>query len=395
MKPYFENSKTDKRPFSSYKTTSSDDKKSEGNLSTREYKNEYSHRHLSKEKEKKKERELIIINSATFKKGFMDDGKFLRTENIYEEFRQLKSTVNIINKELTLIKSELHRKEIESKRFMDILRDNTANKNQEKFQKIEENYVYMNLKKEFYNLRREFEKREKEIKELKNSLSFIRLKEMQMENQILRKEIKKLKIINQEDIEKDKNSNYKNFTLPGKFKNQSGIVEKLYLQNSIVKEDEMENSNRKEISKSNYPRDYNFKQNEIKETSDIIKSDQINRTNNLKLNYNQRNSFLPAFKSSNWKKLRIKYKDGESYHEINCKSNMKRYKTTNLQEKVSHDVLTNPFLTTKSDVTSEKADIINLMTNHQMKIYTIVFLNIMKNKPSEKSKFKQVYLIYI
>ena len=144
----------------------------------------------------------------------------LEKEKVIEENKQLKSTLNHLNKELLVVKSEVHKKDKEinhkNKFIQDIYSDTQSNmlksQNEMKLlQKLRDNNLLSNIKKQYSDLKKEFNKKEIELESLKRTLKSTKLKEVQGEMQIYIDELQKLKSLY--DISSQHNIHYEYINL--------------------------------------------------------------------------------------------------------------------------------------------------------------------------------------
>jgi chromosome segregation ATPase len=160
----------------------------------------------------------------------------LDKEKVIEENKQLKSTLNNLNKELTVFKSQVHKKEKEishkNKFIQDIYTDTHTNllksRNETKLlQKLRDNNLLSNIKKQYSDLKKEYSKKEIELETIKRTLKSTRLKEVQGEIQIYMDELQKLKSLY--DISSQHNIHYEtllqeNNTLQDNLNKQEMII---------------------------------------------------------------------------------------------------------------------------------------------------------------------------
>jgi hypothetical protein len=128
----------------------------------------------------------------------------IEKEKIAEECLQLKCTVNNLNRELVYFKSEVHKREKElnnkNKVIQDIYYDTQNNylkldSSSRTFQKLQNNSLYENMKRQYKELKNEFKQKEIELEELKRNVKLTKIKEIQNEAIVYMDELRKMKAL--------------------------------------------------------------------------------------------------------------------------------------------------------------------------------------------------------
>lgn len=127
-------------------------------------------------------------------------GKKMEIEQLYEYNLQLRDTLNKLKKELAETKYQVVKKEIElrekEKIIRSIIRENDADvAHEEKFEKAKESALLTMCKDKYNILRNTYEKECEENKILKANIKLTKIKEFQIENDILNKEIRKIRAL--------------------------------------------------------------------------------------------------------------------------------------------------------------------------------------------------------
>lgn len=127
-------------------------------------------------------------------------GKKIEIEQLYEYNLQLRDNLNKLKKELAETKYQVVKKEIElrekDKIIRNIIRENDVDiAHEEKFEKAKESALLTMCKDKYNVLRNTYEKECEENKILKANIKLTKIKEFQIENDILNKEIRKIRAL--------------------------------------------------------------------------------------------------------------------------------------------------------------------------------------------------------
>ena len=127
-------------------------------------------------------------------------GKKMEIEQLYEYNLQLRDNLNKLKKELAETKYQVVKKEIElrekEKIIRSIIRENDVDVvHEEKFEKAKESALLTMCKDKYNILRNTYEKECEENKILKANIKLTKIKEFQIENDILNKEIRKIRAL--------------------------------------------------------------------------------------------------------------------------------------------------------------------------------------------------------
>jgi hypothetical protein len=134
--------------------------------------------------------------------NFLSKTNPVEKEKIAEECMQLKCTVNSLNKELAFTKSEVHKRDRELNNKNKVLQDiycesqNNMMKPDNEIkvlQKLRDNNLIANMKKQYSELKKELQRKENELVELKRTVKSTKIKEIQDESKVYIEELKKLK----------------------------------------------------------------------------------------------------------------------------------------------------------------------------------------------------------
>lgn len=113
-----------------------------------------------------REKDSPLFNQGTFRLNHDSTRQLDHKEILFEECWQLKSVINRMNKEFTMLKSELLKKDVELLKQNEILRNyltetyQTNDFTKEKLQIFDGNNLISNIKKEYKMLKREFIKKD-------------------------------------------------------------------------------------------------------------------------------------------------------------------------------------------------------------------------------------------
>ena len=178
-------------------------------------------------------------------------GKFIEKEELYENTVQLKILVNKLNKELDESKSKIIQQDLELKRkdklIEDCINDNvTEISMKENLEKGKESNIISLIKEKYYELKKNYKKKCEENEILKANIKITKIKEIQIETQVLQNELEKMKNLYLNGQNLIQNSNIENDNLK-EFKNKFG--EQHILINSIQKKNEELNQKIKNLNK--------------------------------------------------------------------------------------------------------------------------------------------------
>ena len=178
-------------------------------------------------------------------------GKLIEKEQLYENTVQLKILVNKLNKELDQSKSKIIQQDLELKKkdklIEDCINDNiTEIGHKENLEKGKESNIISLIKEKYYELKKNYKKKCEENEILKANIKITKIKEFQIETQVLQNELDKMKnlylngqnLIQNSTIENDNLKEYK-----FKFGEQHIII------NSIQKKNEELSKNIKNLNK--------------------------------------------------------------------------------------------------------------------------------------------------
>ena len=140
----------------------------------------------------------IIFTMPNNKKMISGMGNNIEREQLYENNMQLKESLNKIKRELAETKYFVVKKDIElrekEKIIRDCLKENDLESSHEgKIEKAKESALLTLFKEKYNNLKNSYEKEIQENKILKANIKITKIKEFQIENDILNQELVKIK----------------------------------------------------------------------------------------------------------------------------------------------------------------------------------------------------------
>ena len=394
MKPHSEYSKIsiylNKRPMSTARSHCTL-RQSDGLFSEHTYKNLH------------REKDSSSFNQATFRLNHDSTRQLDNNEILFEECSQLKSVINRMNKEFTLLKSELIKKDLELLKLNEIFRNyltetyQTNDFTNEKMKILEGNNLISNLKKEYNILKREFNKKDNELQEIKQGSKYIRLREFQRENQFLVEEIHRLKIINEDllqRIDRTEISEINNINLKENYKKQACLLDELQAEIKVLKDALAEKSNSKDCIKNTIQyqftldkiKDYNGKAVRVSKLNPFESAQKIKSKNLSNFNFNNKASTRP-FPVLN-RKMKIK-NQGDSAVKITNNTTASYLKEFNYNTNNTTNKSNLSFLMCETEKNSLHRSS-SIMTEKQIKIYTILLLEIIGVNVNERNKFKEV-----
>ena len=217
----------------------------------------------------------------------------LDKEELYENNILLKKDINKIKRELAETKFKVMKKNIElqekEKIIIDCLKENNMEAEHElKIEKAKESVIVSLYKEKYFNLKNKYNEKCNENKNLKTNIKLTKIKEYQIENDILNKEMKKIKLLYEEgkknnEMLKNKLEEFEEFKK--KFCEQHLIISTLEKKNKILNEEinNLKNENNKlnlEFEKSKKKRE------KLKLSNDKLKIKNIKILNSKKIKEN-------------------------------------------------------------------------------------------------------------
>ena len=274
-------------------------------------------------------------NSKTSKKIIRD----LEPESLYENSIQLKQLTNKLKNELKHAKSEIYKRDIELQKKNKIIEDCTKNNyndniSNETINKCKESTLLTLCKEKYNELKKNYKKKCEECESLISNCKFKKIREIQLENEILKNELEKNKKLYL-NLEKINEMNVKEIEKLKEYKNK--YLEQNKIINSYQKNYETLNNNNQELkiklnnvyeeigknSKIQLKlKDENKKLKLSKEKNFSLKKEK----ENLKIQYeNNEKKILELKKELNEYKLLYKQKDDEvkRLNKLNCNENNK------------------------------------------------------------------------
>ena len=279
-------------------------------------------------------------------------GKKMEIEQLYEYNLQLRDTLNKLKKELAETKYQVVKKEIElrekEKIIRSIIRENDADvAHEEKFEKAKESALLTMCKDKYNILRNTYEKECEENKILKANIKLTKIKEFQIENDILNKEIRKIRALYdncKKVLKKYKNMVKELKSFKTKFLEQHTIISSYSqkcdllnaqietlrqerdllqknLDSNIKRQEKLKISNNKLkfknirfLNQKKAKEDFNFKSNNYQKTLNKLESDA--------------KEFKSAFyqKLSEYKELKEQYETLDQKYKILSKTSLKPFK---------------------------------------------------------------------
>ena len=222
--------------------------------------------------------QMTIPNNISKKLKGM--GKNFEREELYQINMQLKETVNTLKVELYEAKSQIVKKERELKKKEKIIEDcyneihNPTSLYMKSFDKAKESTLLTLCKEQYNHLKEDYEKKLEEIEILKANIKITKIKEYQINIDVLKKEMNKLKDLYN-------NLNFENKMLKNEIKELNEYKRECNHQHNIinecVKKVEDYNNNLLELELEN--EELQLKLDRNKRNSNIMK----NQNNKLKL----------------------------------------------------------------------------------------------------------------
>lgn len=279
-------------------------------------------------------------------------GKKMEIEQLYEYNLQLRDNLNKLKKELAETKYQVVKKEIElrekEKIIRSIIKENDVDVvHEEKFEKAKESALLTMCKDKYNILRNTYEKECEENKILKANIKLTKIKEFQIENDILNKEIRKIRALYdncKKVLRKYKNKVKELKSFKEKFLEQHTIISSYTqkcdllnaqietlrqerdllqknLDSNIKRQEKLKISNNKLkfknirfLNQKKAKEDYNFKNNNYQKTLNKLETDA--------------KEFKSAFyqKLSEFKDLKNDYENLDKKYKLLCKTSLKPFK---------------------------------------------------------------------
>ena len=191
----------------------------------------------------------VIYSNPNNQKPFKGMGKTIDKEELYENNIQLKNLVNNLKKTLDESKSIIIQKDIEIKKKNKIienyLRDNDINEvHKENLKKGKESNLLSLIKDKYSEMKNNYNKKLKENEILRANIKITKIKEISIENDILKNEVEKYKKLFLNSQREIQNSNLEIDNLK-EFKNK--FLEQHLIINSLKKQNEELNLNIKNL----------------------------------------------------------------------------------------------------------------------------------------------------
>ena len=217
--------------------------------------------YISKTQLIKKNNEYSIPNNKRITRGL---GKSIEKEELYENSIQLKILVNKLKKELNESKSIINQKDIELKKknkiINDCLKDNDIDEvHKVNLEKGKESNLLSLCKEKYYEMKNNYKKKCEENNILKANIKLTKIKEIQIETEILKNELEKMKSLYLNSLGEIKSNNLEINNLKefkDKFLEQHNIINCLNKKN-----DELNKTLLNEISKFRETLEKNKKEN--------------------------------------------------------------------------------------------------------------------------------------
>ena len=251
----------------------------------------------------------IIFTMPNNKKLTSGMGNKIEKEQLYENNMQLKESVNKLERQLRKSKYLNVKNEMELRKKEKLIKDyikenskdlmeNKSNKNENKMNPVMESALLTLCKQKYNNIKAQYEKLYADNKILKANIKLTNIKEFQIENDVLNKELKKMKALYESSkayYDKYKDNMEKLKEMRDKFVEQHTIVltyeKKMELLNEQIKSLNEENlSLRKNVD------------NAIKKQEKLNVKNKILEIKNKKLLENKKLKESTEFQQNNYKK---------------------------------------------------------------------------------------------
>ena len=228
----------------------------------------------------------VIYSNPNNQKPFKGMGKTIDKEELYENNIQLKNLVNNLKKTLDESKSIIIQKDIEIKKKNKIiencLRDNDVNEvHKENLEKGKESNLLSLIKDKYYEMKNNYNKKLKENEILRANIKITKIKEISIENDILKNEVEKYKKLFLNSQREIQNSNLEIDNLK-EFKNK--FLEQHLIINSLKKQNEELNLNIKNLKNEIIQIKENLKKKNSKTKKIKLANSQLKISNDKYLN---------------------------------------------------------------------------------------------------------------
>ena len=228
----------------------------------------------------------VIYSNPNNQKQFKGMGKTIDKEELYENNIQLKNLVNNLKKTLDESKSIIIQKDIEIKKKNKIienyLRDNDINEvHKENLKKGKESNLLSLIKDKYSEMKNNYNKKLKENEILRANIKITKIKEISIENDILKNEIEKYKKLFLNSQREIQNSNLEIDNLK-EFKNK--FLEQHLIINSLKKQNEELNLNIKNLKNEILQIKENLKKKNSKTKKIKLANSQLKISNDKYLN---------------------------------------------------------------------------------------------------------------
>ena len=228
----------------------------------------------------------VIYSNPNNQKPFKGMGKTIDKEELYENNIQLKNLVNNLKKTLDESKSIIIQKDIEIKKKNKIienyLRDNDINEvHKENLKKGKESNLLSLIKDKYSEMKNNYNKKLKENEILRANIKITKIKEISIENDILKNEVEKYKKLFLNSQREIQNSNLEIDNLK-EFKNK--FLEQHLIINSLKKQNEELNLNIKNLKNEIIQIKENLKKKNAKTKKIKLANSQLKISNDKYLN---------------------------------------------------------------------------------------------------------------
>ena len=228
----------------------------------------------------------VIYSNPNNQKPFKGMGKTIDKEELYENNIQLKNLVNNLKKTLDESKSIIIQKDIEIKKKNKIienyLRDNDINEvHKENLKKGKESNLLSLIKDKYSEMKNNYNKKLKENEILRANIKITKIKEISIENDILKNEVEKYKKLFLNSQREIQNSNLEIDNLK-EFKNK--FLEQHLIINSLKKQNEELNLNIKNLKNEILQIKENLKKKNSKTKKIKLANSQLKISNDKYLN---------------------------------------------------------------------------------------------------------------
>ena len=235
----------------------------------------------------------IIFTMPSYKKAPIVMNENIEKEQLYESNILLKKNINKIKKELAQTKFQVIKKGMElqekEKLILNCIKENDIdieNQNSYKMEKTRESAKIILYKDKYNLIKSKYENECKENQKLKANINYTKYKEYEIENNILNKELSKIKTL-YEQSQKNNQFLQKKIEELNQFKQK--FSEQHLILSLYIKKNEMLNSEIYDIKNERDKLIKDLKKNNIKKerlklSNDKLKNKNIRFLNNIKLN---------------------------------------------------------------------------------------------------------------